>query len=185
MIPRYEKKEISAIFSDQHKFETYLKIEMAILKALEGDKVPKGISQKIAAKANINPERIIEIEDTVKHDVIAFCTSITENLDPKVAKFFHFGVTSSDIIDSSLTLQIKEGLEIILKSYKKLLVAIHSRAEEMKDVVCIGRSHGMYAEPMSFGQKLLGHYNEFARRYQDLLNFYENEFFHNEKINKS
>jgi adenylosuccinate lyase len=175
MIPRYEKKEISAIFSDQHKFETYLKIEMAILKALEGDKVPKGISQKIAAKANINPERIIEIEDTVKHDVIAFCTSITENLDPKVAKFFHFGVTSSDIIDSSLTLQIKEGLEIILKSYKKLLVAIHSRAEEMKDVVCIGRSHGMYAEPMSFGQKLLGHYNEFARRYQDLLNFYENE----------
>ncbi|MBT7611116.1 MAG: adenylosuccinate lyase [Bacteriovoracaceae bacterium] len=175
MIPRYEKKEISSIFTDQHKFETYLNIEMAILKSLEGSKVPTGISEKIAAKAVINPERIIEIENTVKHDVIAFCTSITENLDPEVAKYFHFGVTSSDIIDSSLTLQIKEGLEIIIISYRRLLKALYNRATEMKGVVCIGRSHGMYAEPMSFGQKLLGHYNEFARRYQDLVSFYESE----------
>lgn len=175
MIPRYEKKEISNLFTDQHKFETYLKVELAILKSLEGKKVPAGIADKIAAKAVINPDRITEIEETTKHDVIAFCTSITENLEPEVAKFFHFGVTSSDVIDSSLTIQIKESLEIILPSYKKLLQSLAKRAQEMKDVTCIGRSHGMYAEPMSFGQKLLGHYNEFARRYQELEDFYKNE----------
>ncbi len=175
MIPRYEKKEISSIFTDQYKFETYLKIELAVLKALEGDKVPVNISEKISSKAIINPERIIEIEKTVKHDVIAFCTSITENLEPEVAKFFHFGVTSSDIIDSALTIQIKESLKIILHHFQKLLRALAKRAIEMKDVMCIGRSHGMYAEPMSFGQKLLGHYNEFSRRFQDLSHFFENE----------
>ncbi|MFT6070055.1 MAG: adenylosuccinate lyase [Bacteriovoracaceae bacterium] len=175
MIPRYEKKEISKIWEDHHKFETYLKVELAILQALEGDKVPTGVTQKIKDKAVINPERIDEIEKTTRHDIIAFCTSITENVEPEIGKYFHFGVTSSDIIDSSTTIQIKESLEIILPLYKNLLKTIHSRALEMKDVLTIGRSHGMYAEPMSFGQKLLGHYNEFARRYQELEDFYNNE----------
>lgn len=175
MISRYDKEEISRIWSDQNKFETYLKVELAILKSLEGDLVPKGTSEEIKSKAKINPERIDEIEKITKHDIISFCTSITENVDPKVGKYFHFGVTSSDIIDTSLTLQIKESLEVILPVMKRLLATILKRSEEMKDVITIGRSHGMFAEPMSFGQKLLGYYCEFSRRLKDLEEFYNTE----------
>ena len=135
MIPRYEKKEISKIWEDHNKFETYLKVELAILQALEGDKVPTGVTQKIKDKAVINPARIDEIEKTTRHDIIAFCTSITENVEPEIGKYFHFGVTSSDIIDSSTTIQIKESLEVILPLYKSLLKTLHSRALEMKDVL--------------------------------------------------
>lgn len=175
MIERYDKKEISSLWSQEAKFETYLEVELAILKSLEGDRVPKGTAQKVRDQAVINPQRIDEIERTTKHDVIAFCTSITENLDASIGKYFHFGVTSSDIIDSALTLQLKKSLEKVMPVYEHLLKALSSRALEMKDVICMGRSHGMYAEPMSFGQKLLGFYNEFYRRYLDLKDFYENE----------
>ena len=153
MISRYDREEISNIWSDQNKFETYLKVELAILKSLEGDLVPEGTSDKIQAKAKIDPSRIDEIEKVTKHDIISFCTSITENVDPKVGKYFHFGVTSSDIIDTSLTLQLKQSIEVVVPVLKKLLGTILKRSEEMKDVITIGRSHGMFAEPMSFGQK--------------------------------
>lgn len=176
MIPRYEQKEITQIWSDQTKFETYLKVELAVLKALEKfEKVPIGTSEKISSQAKINPTRIDEIEKTVKHDIIAFCTSITENLPADLAKYFHYGVTSSDIIDSALALQTKMSLELILPAYKDLLKSLYQRAIEMKDIPTMGRSHGMYAEPMSFGQKLLGHYNEFSRRFKELEDYYKNE----------
>jgi len=175
MIPRYDRSEISELWADKNKFENYLKVELAVLKALEGDKIPHGIAAAVKEKAIINPERIDEIEKVTKHDVIAFCTSITENLPADIGKFFHFGVTSSDIIDSALTLQIKDSLKVILPLYKKLLKSIHKRAIDMKSVATIGRSHGMYAEPFSFGQKLLGFYCEFSRHYQELENFYKND----------
>lgn len=175
MISRYDKKEISNIWTEENKFRTYLDVELAILKSLEGTRVPNGTSDKIRKTAKINVERIQEIEKETKHDIIAFCSSITENLEPSIGKFFHFGVTSSDIIDSSLTLQIKQSLEQILPEFKKLLASLLTRAEETKSLPTIGRSHGMYAEPMSFGQKLLGHYCEFSRRFQELEDFYNNE----------
>ena len=175
MIERYNKPEISNIWSDEEKYATYLEAELAILKSLEGKQVPAGTSDKVKEKAVINPERIDEIERTTRHDVIAFCTSITENLDAEVAKFFHFGVTSSDIIDTALTLQIKKSLEVVMPKYENLLKNLHERALEMKGVITMGRSHGMYAEPMSFGQKLLSFYNEFSRRYSELKDFYNNE----------
>lgn len=175
MIPRYDKPEISSLWDETAKFKTYLEVELAILKSLEGKKVPEGTAEKIRKSANINVERINEIEAQTRHDVIAFCTSITENLDAETGKFFHFGVTSSDIIDSATVVQIKKSLDVIFPVFKELLHTLHQRAVEMKDVITMGRSHGMYAEPMSFGQKLLGHYNEFARRYQDLKEFYDNE----------
>ncbi|PIK16686.1 adenylosuccinate lyase [Halobacteriovorax sp. JY17] len=175
MISRYDKKEISNIWTEENKFQTYLDVELAILKSLEGTRVPKGTSETIRKTAVINVPRILEIEKETRHDIIAFCTSITENLEPEIGKFFHFGVTSSDIIDSGLTLQIKQSLEQILPEFKKLLQALYNRSEETKDLVTIGRSHGMYAEPMSFGQKLLGHYCEFSRRYEELENFYKND----------
>lgn len=175
MISRYDKKEISTIWEDHSKFSTYLDVELAILKSLEGKMIPKGTSDKIRANAKIDPDRISEIEEKTRHDVIAFCTSITENLDAETGKYFHFGVTSSDIIDSATVLQIKKSLDVVIPAYKVLLRTLKDRALEMKEVITIGRSHGMYAEPMSFGQKLLGHYNEFARRYSELVDFYENE----------
>lgn len=175
MIPRYEKQEISSIWNDHSKFTFYLKAELAVLKALEGKIVPPGVSEQISKLAVINPARIDEIETVTKHDVIAFCTSITENLSAELGKYFHYGVTSSDIIDTALTLQIKASLEVILPSYQELLRTLFDRAHEMKDIVTMGRSHGMYAEPMSFGQKLLGHYNELSRRYKELKDFYEND----------
>lgn len=175
MIPRYEKKVISELWSEEAKFKTYLEVELAILTALEGTIVPKGTAEKIRSKAVINPERIAEIEQVTRHDIIAFCSSITENLDAETGKFFHFGVTSSDIIDSSLTLQIKRSLDAIEPQFKKLLHALHNRAQEMKTVATMGRSHGMMAEPLSFGQKLLGHYNELSRRYIDFVRFQNEE----------
>tara|TARA_R110002072_G_scaffold64203_2_gene159224 strand:- start:62311 stop:63630 length:1320 start_codon:yes stop_codon:yes gene_type:complete len=175
MIPRYDRPELSQIWTEQGRYEAFLDVELAILKALEGDKVPVGVAENIRKKSKVNVDRINEIEKTTRHDVIAFCTSITENLSAEEGKYFHFGVTSSDIIDSAMTLQLKHSLDLIFPAFKRLLNELHSRAVEMKDIATMGRSHGMYAEPMSFGQKLLGHYNEFARRYQDLVEFYNEE----------
>jgi adenylosuccinate lyase len=175
MINRYEKKEISALWTEEAKFQTYLDVELAILEAMEGELVPAGTAKKIRDKAIINPERISEIEAVTKHDVIAFCTSITENLDPEVSRFFHYGVTSSDIIDSSMTLMIRNSLDRILPEYHKLLVTLFDLCQRHRTTLAMGRSHGMYAEPLSLGQKLLGHYHEFRRRYLELKQFRENE----------
>lgn len=176
MIPRYEAREITPIWSDENKYRTFLKIELELLRALEDKKlIPTGIADTIEAKAVINPKRIDEIELTTRHDVIAFCTSITEQFPPDIGKYFHYGVTSSDVIDSALTLQLKSSLDVVMKSYDQFLEALKSRALETKMLMTLGRSHGMYAEPMSFGQKLLGHYAEFKRRKIELEDFYKTD----------
>lgn len=175
MIERYDSPEISDIWKDQNKFSTYLKVEIALIKAMEGNLIPEGISEAIKGKCKANPERIKEIEQTTKHDVIAFCQSITEDLPNGVSKYFHFGVTSSDIIDTATNLQIKNSVDLILKQYKKLLKALEGKAREYRLCLCMGRSHGMNAEPMSFGQKFLSAYAEFYRHYQALSDYYEND----------
>ena len=175
MIPRYDSAEISCLFSDRHRFETFLKIELAVLEALEGKEIPKGIAESIRKTVKIKPERIAEIEKVTRHDIIAFCTSITEQLPEEVGRFFHFGVTSSDIIDSALQLQIKEALELILPKFEELLEVLHKKAEQYKSIISMGRSHGMFAEPMSFGVKFLGHYAEFRRRFSEYKNFLTND----------
>lgn len=176
MIPRYESREITPIWSDENKYRTFLKIELELLRALEEKKIiPTGIAKTIEQTAVIKTARIDEIELITRHDVIAFCTSITEQVPADIGKFFHYGVTSSDIIDSALTLQIQASLVVVLKAYDRFLEALKKRAIETKMVMTLGRSHGMYAEPMSFGQKLLGHYAEFKRRKNDLEEFMNNE----------
>ena len=176
MIPRYEAKKITSIWSDENKYRTFLNIELELLRALEEKNIiPSGIAKIVSQKAQINTSRIEEIELTTRHDVIAFCSSITEQLPTDIGKYFHYGVTSSDIIDSALTLQIKASIEIALQSLDHFLHALKDRAIETKMLMTIGRSHGMYAEPMSFGQKLLGHYAEFKRRRNELEEFYKNE----------
>jgi adenylosuccinate lyase len=109
MIPRYDKSEISNLWNEHAKFSTYLEVELAILKSLENGLVPVGTAERIREKATISVDRINEIEAKTRHDVIAFCTSITENLDAETGKYFHFGVTSSDIIDSATTIQMKRS----------------------------------------------------------------------------
>ena len=178
MIPRYCENAIATIWSDRKRFEYYLEIELALLKALEENKsfpIPQGTADRIRKQAVINPNRIEEIEVETRHDMIAFCTSISEQFPPEVGRFFHFGVTSSDIIDTALSLQLKASLQVILPVFKELLQTLYKRAEEMKDVMAMGRSHGMEAEPISFGHKLLGHYCEFARRYRELAQFASHE----------
>lgn len=175
MIDRYDCPEISDIWGNYNKFKTYLEVELALIEALEGTRIPTGIAQTIKNKAKINPERIDEIERTTRHDVIAFCTSITENLPNEISKYFHFGCTSSDIIDTATTLQIKKSVELIINQTKKLLIALNQQAENTKHVICMGRSHGMNAEPMSFGSKFLSFYTEISRRLVELEQYTKNE----------
>jgi adenylosuccinate lyase len=175
MIERYDSPEISDIWKDFNKFKTFLDIEIALMEALEGKIIPEGITSAVREKSKIDPERIKEIEKTTHHDVIAFCTSITENLPHGVSKFFHYGCTSSDIIDTAMTLQIKKSAELILKQLKKLNDVLLHQAENSKHIIAMGRSHGMNAEPMSFGGKFLSFYAEFGRRSQELTQFIEKD----------
>lgn len=175
MIERYNCNEISDIWSEHNKFKTFLEVELALTEALEGKVIPAGISQTIREKAKIDPDRIKEIEKETKHDVIAFCSSITENLPKDISKYFHFGCTSSDIIDTATSLQIKRSVQLIQKQLKRLTQSLMKRAEETKHTICMGRSHGMNAEPMSFANKFLSFYCEFSRRLDDINNFLDKE----------
>jgi adenylosuccinate lyase len=175
MISRYEVKDISVLWNEERRFQKFLEVEMALLKALEKkNKIPQGTA-KAFENVKINPARILEIEEVTRHDVIAFCTSITEQVDPIHARYFHFGVTSSDILDTALSIQIRESLLIIVSDMKSLLSALMEQVSKSKDLLSIGRSHGMFAEPMIFGQKFLSFHQEFSRRLKDYELIIENE----------
>lgn len=175
MIPRYEVKDISHLWSDENKFACFLKVELSLLEVLESiGKIPAGIVEKYK-DVKINPKRIEEIEAVTRHDVIAFCTSITEQVPAEYAKYFHYGVTSSDIIDSALTLQLYDSLKIVQIEVHHLLHSLKEKALETKEWLTIGRSHGMFAEPMSFGQKFLSYYTEIDRRLVDLKSIMSTE----------
>ena len=175
MISRYEVAEVAQLWTDESKYTKMLEVELAILEALEDKMVPKGTAAEIRSKAEIRVARVNEIEKVTKHDVIAFCTSIAEQFTAETGKFFHFGVTSSDIIDSALSLQIRDSLKFVVKDLEALCDSLYAKAEETKHIITMGRSHGMFAEPMSFGQKFLGAYVEFKRRLKDLKEFQANE----------
>lgn len=167
MIPRYEVKEVSQIWSDENRFRQFLKVEIALLKALEAkNKIPPGTAEAFS-KVEIRPARILEIEEITRHDVIAFCTSITEQVPVDKARYFHFGVTSSDVLDTALSLQLRDSIQILLKEMSTLLEALKNQIDATKDLLTIGRSHGMYAEPMIFAQKFLSFYQEIKRRWDD------------------
>ncbi len=174
MIDRYEVKEISSIWKDETKFSKYLLVEKALLHGLKEDYPTQNTLNKID-KVDINLDRILEIEKTVRHDVIAFCTSITEQLSESDARYFHWGVTSSDIIDTAHSLLLKESLQVIEGDFKELLNQLYTKSDELKSVPCMGRSHGINAEPMSAGVKFLNHYSELYRRFLELENFSKNE----------
>ncbi len=170
MIERYSRKELKAIWDDFNKYSIWLDIELAAAEAMENLKIiPRGVVKKVKSKAKINVKRIADIENKVKHDVIAFLTSITENAG-KEARYLHKGMTSSDVLDTCFNLQLKQSGNILLKDIDELLKYLKKQAIKHKFTLCIGRSHGIHAEPITFGFKMLTFYQEFLRNKKRLEN---------------
>ena len=163
MIERYSRKELKAIWEDYNKYSIWLDIELAAAEAMEKLKIiPRGVVKKVKSKAKINIKKISDIEDKVKHDVIAFLTSIAETSGNE-ARYLHKGMTSSDVLDTCFNLQLKQSGEILLKDIDELLRSVKKQAIKHKFTLCIGRSHGIHAEPITFGLKMLTFYQEFLR----------------------
>jgi adenylosuccinate lyase len=169
MIERYSRKEIKNIWEDYNKYSIWLDIELAAAEAMEKLRIiPKGVVKKVKSKAKINVKRILQIENKVKHDIIAFLTSITEKAG-KEARYLHKGMTSSDVLDTCFNLQLKQSGEILLNDINQLLESIKKQAIKHKFTLCIGRSHGIHAEPITFGLKMLTFYQEFLRNRRRLI----------------
>lgn len=164
MIKRYSRNEISKIWELESKFSYYLKVELAVVEAYYRlGQIPEDAYNHILKTANFNVERIDEIEKTVNHDVIAFLTCVNEYVGEKYSGYIHKGLTSSDVIDTAFALQIKDAADIILKDLDIILETIKKLAFKYKDTMCIGRSHGIGAEVITFGFKLLNWYDMFER----------------------
>jgi adenylosuccinate lyase len=164
MIPRYTPAEFVKMWSPEHRFDTWLEVELAACEAMEEAKlVPLGTAKKIRdKKIAIDPKRIDEIERTVKHDVIAFLTHVEELAGPD-ARWLHRGMTSSDVLDSSLAILLRDACDLMLARCTRLLEALARRSREHAKTPMIGRSHGIAAEPITFGLALAGHHAEIAR----------------------
>ncbi len=169
MIPRYARPEMTNIWTDQMKYSIWLEIESHAMDAMaELGTVPKEAAQAVREKGGFDIQRIDEIEREVKHDVIAFLTSLSEHVGPE-ARFVHQGMTSSDILDTCFNTQLVRASDILLQNMDKLLKVLKERAIEHKKTITIGRSHGIHAEPTSFGLKLAQAYAEFHRNRERLL----------------
>ena len=169
MIPRYSREQMTAIWSQENKYQKWLDVEVAACEAMvKLGKVPAGAVENIKAKAAINVARIDEIEKITKHDVIAFVSSLTEKIGED-GRFIHMGLTSSDVLDTALAVQLKEAAEILLADLDLLLPILKKRAFEHKNTLMIGRSHGIHAEPITFGLKMALWYQEIERNRERLV----------------
>lgn len=156
MIDRYSRDEIKKIWSLDSKFDYYLQVELAVCRAYARlGQIPMEVMRKIKEKASFTLERIEEIEQEVRHDVIAFLTAVNESVGSENARYIHMGLTSSDVIDTAFAMQIRDSSKIILKVLNELIGLIKNKAFEYKNTICIGRSHGIHAEVVTFGFKLL------------------------------
>ncbi len=163
MIERYSRPEMVAIWSPESKFSIWLEIETLAAEAMEGfGQIPAGTSAAVRERAQFDVERINEIEREVKHDVIAFLTNVAEYVGEE-ARYLHKGLTSSDVLDTCLAVQLSRASDLLLTGLDRVLTALKTRAEEHKLSPTIGRSHGIHAEPVTFGLKLAGYYAEFKR----------------------
>lgn len=155
MIDRYSREEMKKIWDLNSKFDYYLKVEIAVCEAYtKMGRIPKRDLEEIKKRAKFNIERIDEIEREVKHDVIAFLTCVNESLGEDLARHMHIGMTSSDVIDTAFALQIQDSGKIIKKDLDETIKSLKELAKKHKDTICIGRSHGVIAEVMTFGAKL-------------------------------
>jgi len=163
MIKRYTRKVMGDIWTDENKYTTWLKVEIAACKAMaELGIIPGEAFEVIQSRAGFSVERIESIEAETRHDVIAFLTSVADHVGPD-SRYIHKGLTSSDVLDTSMACLLKQAGEIILEDCKRLLAALKTRAFEHKHTVMIGRSHGIHAEPITFGLKLAVWYDEVQR----------------------
>jgi adenylosuccinate lyase len=163
MIERYETSEIKAIWDDRNRFQKWLDVELAVCRAWnEAGKIPDEDYKNIVEKASFSVERIREIEEVTQHDVIAFVSSVAECIGES-GRYVHLGLTSSDVIDTASSLLLSESIDVVLKYLKDLHTALGRRAVEYKMTPCAGRTHGVHAEPTTFGLKLLNHYAEIGR----------------------
>jgi adenylosuccinate lyase len=174
MISRYTLPEMGKIWEDEFKFATWLKIEILACEARkEMGEVPEEDLKTIKEKAAFDVKRILEIEETTKHDVIAFLTNVAEYVGP-ASRHIHYGMTSSDILDTTLAYQMKSAGELLLKQMLELKDALKIRAIEHKNTICIGRSHGIHAEPTTMGLKFALWYEEIKRNIKRLLSAIDN-----------
>jgi len=163
MIPRYTRAKMAAIWSDRNRYQCWLNVEIAALEAMVNEGLaPAEALAEVQAKAAFDPERIEEIESVTRHDVIAFLTNVAEHVGP-AARFLHLGMTSSDVLDTAYNLQLTQAADILLEDLDELLAVLKRRAFEHKDTVQMGRSHGIHAEPITFGLKLAIWYDEMRR----------------------
>ena len=169
MIKRYSRKELTNIWEEKNKYRIWLDIELAAAEGMEKiGLIPKGTAKAVKSKVKINVERIHKIENKVKHDVVAFLTSITEQIGSK-GKFLHQGMTSSDVLDTCFNIQLTQSGKILLNDIDEILRVLRKQANKHKFTICIGRSHGMHAEPVTFGLKLASFYEEFKRNRKRLI----------------
>lgn len=163
MIPRYARPEMASIFEPENKFKIWLEVEtLALEKMADLGIVPASAAKALREKGAFDIARIDAIEAEVKHDVIAFLTSVAEFVGPD-SRYVHQGMTSSDVVDTSFAVMLTQAADIIIADLDTLLTALEKRAKEHKDTLCIGRSHGIHGEPTTFGLKLAGHYAAFKR----------------------
>ena len=163
MIPRYTHPEMGRIWSEERRFETWLQVEVAAADAMaEAGIIPMDAARDIKERSRFDVARIAAIEETTQHDVIAFTTAVGEHIGPS-ARWLHFGLTSSDVVDTAQAIQMREATDLLLKTLEGLADAVRSRAEEHRHTPMIGRTHGVHAEPMTFGLKLALWFAELLR----------------------
>nr|WP_280516218.1 adenylosuccinate lyase [Helicobacter pylori] len=168
VLERYANEEMKALWNEQTKFETYLEVEKAVVRAWNKlGQIQDSDCEKICAKAAFNLERIKEIEKTTKHDLIAFTTCVAESLGEE-SRFFHYGITSSDCIDTAMALLMTKSLKLIQKGVQNLYETLKNRALEHKDTLMVGRSHGVFGEPITFGLVLALFADEIKRHLKAL-----------------
>jgi len=169
MIPRYSRPEMARIWEPEAKFSIWLKIETYAAQAMaELGLIPKHAADAVRKRGGFDAARIDQIEREVKHDVIAFLTSVSEHVGPE-ARFLHAGLTSSDVLDTCFNVQLVQAAHLLIADVDALLAALKARAFEFKDTLTVGRSHGVHAEPTTFGLKLATAYAEFARARERLV----------------
>ena len=163
MITRYSKPEMERIWTQENRYECWLEVELAAAKAMyEKGMIPAEDWETINSKADFDSNRIDELEQVTKHDVIAFLTNVAENIGP-ASRWIHFGMTSSDVLDTATGMQLKSSGELILTELSRLAEILKLKARQYRNTICIGRSHGIHAEPTSFGLKFALWYEEIQR----------------------
>lgn len=169
MIPRYSRPEMVKIWSDENKYKIWMEIEFYAVEAMEKlGLVPSGVSKEMWKNGKFDVAKILEIEKTTKHDVIAFLTNLGESIGES-SRFVHMGMTSSDVLDTCLSKQLAEASDILLSDLERLLEALKKKSFEYKNTLCVGRSHGIHAEPTTFGLKMARFYTEFRRNKERLI----------------